>query len=64
MSSPQYSRVKAAVYWNERWQNPDGTYSNLRANSSMESLQAFRDGLQNPHWLDAPEWLPAATPPR
>ncbi len=55
MSSPQYSRIKAAVYWNERWQNADGTYSNLRANSSLESLQAFREGLKNPHWLDAPQ---------
>ncbi len=58
MSSPQYSRIKAAVYWNERWQNLDGTYSNLRANSSLESLRAFRDALRSPHWLDRPEWLP------
>jgi hypothetical protein len=56
MSSSQYPRVKAAIWWNERWQNKDGTYSNLRVNSSVETLEAFRDGLKNPHWLAAPLW--------
>jgi hypothetical protein len=54
MASPQYSRVKAAIYWHERWQNLDGTYSNLRVNSSMETLQAFRAGVGTPYWLGAP----------
>ena len=47
----RYPRVKAAVYWHERWQNVDQTYSNLRVNSSVESLQAYRDGVANPDWL-------------
>ena len=47
----RYPRVKAAVYWHERWQNVDQTYSNLRVNSSVESLQAYRDGLAHPDWL-------------
>jgi beta-mannanase len=59
MSSPQYPRIKAAIYWDERWQNADGTYSNLRVNSSMESLQAFRGGVGKPHWLGAPVWQSA-----
>src|SRR6266571_6637650 len=46
-----YPRVKAAVYWHERWQNVDQTYSNLRVNSSVESLQAYRAGVANPDWL-------------
>jgi hypothetical protein len=64
MSSPQYSRIKAAVYWNERWQNADDTYSNLRVNSSLESLQAFREGVGNPYWLAAPLWQPDAAAKR
>lgn len=64
MSSAHYPRIKAAIYWHERWQNADGSYSNLRANSSMESLQAFRDGLKNPHWLDAPEWSASEASPQ
>jgi len=52
----RFPRIKAAVYWNERWQNEDGTYSNLRVNSSLESLQAFRAGVQRPFWLGEPVW--------
>ncbi len=47
----KYPRIKAALYWHERWQNADGSYSNLRVNSSVESLQAYREGVANPNWL-------------
>jgi len=47
----RYPRVKAAVYWHERWQNLDQSYSNLRVNSSVESLEAYRNGIANPYWL-------------
>jgi beta-mannanase len=47
----RYPRVKAAVYWHERWQNPDQSYSNLRVNSSIESLNAYREGVAHPDWL-------------
>jgi hypothetical protein len=60
----QYPRVKAAVFWNERWQNEpsqlpngtyqDGSYSNLRVNSSPESLAAYRNGVGEPFWLGRP----------
>jgi hypothetical protein len=46
-----FPRVKAAVYWHERWQNGDGSYSNLHVNSSVESLNAYREGVANPDWL-------------
>ena len=54
----RYARVKAAVYWHERWPNDDGTYSNLRINSSPEALAAYRKGLADPFWLDRPQYLP------
>jgi len=47
----RYPRIKAAVYWHERWQNVDQSYSNLRVNSSVESLNAYREGVANPDWL-------------
>ena len=47
----RYPRVKAAIYWHERWQNVDQSYSNLRVNSSVESLQAYRDGVAHPDWI-------------
>jgi hypothetical protein len=51
MFRTRYPRIKGAVYWHERWQNADGSYSNLRANSSVEALRAYREGVANPDWL-------------
>lgn len=48
--TPNYPRIKAAIYWHERWQNEDGTYSNLRVNSSPSALEAFRKGISSPEW--------------
>jgi hypothetical protein len=56
--SGNYPRVKAAVFWHERWQNAEGEYSNLHAHSSPESLAAFRHGIANPLWLDQPILIP------
>ncbi len=54
---PQFfPRIKGAVFWNERWENKDGSYSNLRMWSSPESMKAFRNGVVNPLWLSRPEW--------
>ena len=50
----RFSRVKAAVFWHERWQNPDESYSNLRVNSSPEALTAYRQGVRDPYWLSRP----------
>jgi beta-mannanase len=60
----KYPNLKAAVFWNERWQNepsvnPDGTYqdgsySNLRVNSSPEALAAYRKGVGQRYWLGRP----------
>jgi hypothetical protein len=47
----RYPRIKAALYWHERWQNADGSYSNLRVNSSVESLAAYRQGIAPSDWL-------------
>jgi hypothetical protein len=47
----RYPRIKAAVYWHERWQNVDQSYSNLRVNSSVESLNAYHEGVAHPDWI-------------
>lgn len=54
----RYPRIKASVFWHERWQNEEGDYSNLRANSSPESLEAYREGISQPFWLDKPILVP------
>ena len=53
----RYTRIKAAVYWHERWQNEDESYSNLRVNSSPGALAAYREGVADAYWLGRP--LPA-----
>lgn len=47
-------RLKAAIFWHERWQNEDDTYSNLRVNSSPAALKAYREGVADPFWLSEP----------
>ena len=49
-----FSQVKAAVFWHERWQNPDQSYSNLRVNSSPEALTAYREGVRDSYWIGRP----------
>jgi hypothetical protein len=50
----RFPRLKAAVFWSERWENDDGTYSNLRVTSSPQALEAYRRGVADPFWLDRP----------
>lgn len=54
MMKSRWPRLKAAVYWNERWQNANELYSNLRINSSAPALEAFRAGIADPYWLSSP----------
>lgn len=47
-------RLKAAVFWHERWENEDGSFSNLRVTSSPQALEAYRKGVAEPFWLTEP----------
>jgi hypothetical protein len=49
-------RLAGAVYWHERWQNGDESYSNLRVNSSRSALGAYRRGVAHAFWLSAPQY--------
>ena len=50
----QYSRVKMAVFWHERWTNGDGTISDLHVNSSKGALEAYQKSIATPFWIDRP----------
>jgi hypothetical protein len=60
MQDPRYARLKAIVYWQERWENSEGDnagkYSNLKVNSSPETLEAYRAGLASPFYLGEPQF--------
>ncbi len=59
----EYPRVRAAVYWHERWQNANESYSNLRINSSPEALEAYKTGVADPYWIDRPQFGPQKKAP-
>ena len=54
IKSGRYPRIKALSYWNEKWQNEDETYSDLRINSSEETLNAYRRGANSPIFVTRP----------
>jgi hypothetical protein len=54
--SKTYSRLKAMVFWHERWENEDGTYSNLRVHSSPTALEAYRKSVADSYWLGTPQF--------
>ena len=64
----KYPRIKAAVFWHERWQTSAdevdestkenaGTYSDLRVNSSPGALDAYRKSVAPPFFLGEPLWI-------
>ena len=51
----EFPRVRAAVYWHERWQNTKTLfYSNLKVTSSPKALEAYRRGVASSYWLPEP----------
>ena len=41
-------RLKAAVFWSERWKNDDGTYSSLRVTWSPRAHEAIAEVWPTP----------------
>jgi len=54
----KYNKIKIAIVYHERWQNEDGTWSDLRIDSSPEALQAYRAGISSDYFMGK-EGLPA-----
>lgn len=63
-----YPRLKAAVFWHERWQNSAGEeggdkenagkYSDLRVNSSPGALKAYQMGMKDPFFVEKVDFRP------
>jgi hypothetical protein len=45
IKSEKYSRIKAISYWHSIWENEDESISNMRLDSSPESLKAYKDEI-------------------
>lgn len=47
VKSEKYSRLKGIAYWHEKWENEDRSISNLRLDSSPESLNIYKDVISD-----------------
>lgn len=54
----RWPRVRALSYWNEQWQNGDGSISDLHIDSSHRSLRAYRHGIARPVFTPRPRFVP------
>jgi len=52
----RYPRIRAVSYWHERWENDDGSISNLRIDSSPEALEAYRKGISSAFFVTTPRF--------
>jgi hypothetical protein len=58
LRNDSYPRVRALSYWHSSWTNEDGTVSNLRVDSSAESLGVFVEELQHPMYVSQTRFGP------
>jgi hypothetical protein len=47
IKNKKYSRIKGISYWHSIWDNEDGSYTNMRLDSSPESLKAYKDAISD-----------------
>lgn len=50
----KYSKIKAISYWHSSWENDDGSYSNMRIDSSPESLQQYKETISDTFFIPFP----------
>jgi hypothetical protein len=56
LRSGKYPRVKAAIWWDERWVNEDGRVSNVRIDSDPAATAAYRGAVASPELVTRPEY--------
>jgi hypothetical protein len=49
--STKYVLFRIAIIYHERWQNHDGTWSDLRIDSSNDALNAYRQGIGSSYFV-------------
>ena len=50
ITSNRYPRIKAISYWHSKWEN-DGVVSNMRLDSTPESIKTYRELINSPIFL-------------
>jgi len=50
----KYPRIKAISYWHSSWKNEDGSFSNMKIDSTPESLQQYKEIISDPFFISFP----------
>ncbi len=58
LAAGRWPRVRAESFWSERWQNEDGSWSDLRIDATPRSLRAYRRGVASAAFVPAPLFTP------
>ena len=56
LAEQRFAAVRAVSWWDERWENDDGSWSDLRIDSSPGALAAYRRGIEDPRYEVAPRF--------
>ena len=47
----KYTKIRIAIIYHDKWENADGSWSDLRINSSPEALRAFQEGISSSYFI-------------
>ena len=48
----KYTAFKAMIVYSDKWENEDGTISDLRINSDEEALESFKNSISSEYFID------------
>lgn len=54
ITSDKYPRIKAISYWHSEWKDDEGNISNMRLDSSPETLKIYRDLISSDFFITQP----------
>lgn len=57
ITSGKYPLLKAISYWHSKWENRDGSISDMCINSSFYSLKAYQEGIKDTVFKSQPVFL-------
>ena len=54
ITSDKYPRIKAISYWHSKWDNGNGSISNMRLDSSPEAIETYREIISSDFFISQP----------
>jgi hypothetical protein len=50
LKSEKYNRIKGVSYWHSRWDNGDGSVTNMRLDSSPDALRVYKEAISEKYF--------------